>query len=189
MTSPSPERITQLGLSYNSGNGQLAYHVSFVKHRVGSRINHGSSQHEAFFLPLEALPADIRTDTVFMGYRKLEAIFEAVRSVIAPSAPSRRQAAFAFLTEDIAVGFRDRSRAGADVYVVNIEPMTPCFVGDMAWRNIAASIIKGKTGRGRTPSVEEIATEYWRATRFNGGNSTPEVIVGGALTVVQRVDA
>lgn len=52
----------------------------------------------------------------------------------------------------------------------------------MIWRNIAANVVKGKKTRvGNTPTVEAVAVEYWRGTRFNGVDSIPEIVVRGVF--------
>ena len=90
--------------------------------------------------------------------RVVEVVFELVRNVCAPNAPSRLQALYAYDTVEQAENFIGDRRTGPhDIWVIDVPDCTPVHRGDGDWLGIPASPL----------DFIGAAVSYWDGVRTN----------------------
>lgn len=131
----------------------------------------------------------------FLMDRQLEAVFEQVRLMNAPDAPSRKSAIFSFICRECADWFRQRSRIGG--IITELIPLSGAkiFISDLIWRNIAANILLKSAWQDaqfpfRVETEEEalwkIAEAYWNGQnpRRYGFGTCPEALIEGRVKII-----
>ena len=173
------------------------YHVSTSEMTVGQWMVYNPSSarpHAAFFL--EPPPGRDQVGEKYWAYRLVESVFEKIRSELADKAPSRRTALFTFPCKGCAEVFRDRSRGGGKVYLVEGRPDSVVMIADMKLRDAAAILSSEnasvRESRGLSTDPEEataqLARAYWTggvALSFGGTTTVPEILMAGDMRVVE----
>ncbi len=133
----------------------------------------------------------------FLKDRQLEAVFEQVRLMNAPDAPSRKSAFFSFICKACADWFQQRSRIGG--VITELIPLSEAkiFISDLVWRNIAANILlKSAWQDAQFPFLIEteeealwkIAEAYWSGQnpKRYGFGTRPEALIEGKVTIINQ---
>lgn len=113
-----------------------------------------------------------------MGTVAWESALEVARRCLKPDAPSRLDCVFATPTQNEAEQFRDRFRAAAHIFAVEVPDGTPFYFADFE------SITSLPTGKTFVDSYIDAAMVYW----IQGTVSTlRETLIGGPVTVVGKL--
>lgn len=111
-----------------------------------------------------------------------EEIFERVRRDVAPGAPSRLDAAYAFADIAFADEWLSRVRPFDLLYEVRLaDPSAPAFLGDVALVDAARRL----DTRVDTAELERIAHRYWQGCA--AGCASAELVTLSPLEVVARI--
>lgn len=106
-----------------------------------------------------------------------ETTLEALRTEIAPHAPSRFHCHFACPTFDEAHLFRTKYRKDYCVYEIIVDDTTPVFAGNM-------DLLSKTKARPYVDMISENARLYWQGTT----NGTTELLIGGPIEIVCMLD-
>lgn len=110
-----------------------------------------------------------------------EYLLERIRQQGFPDRPSRMKAAFAFENRDYALKWKRAPNQSEYVYSVRLADGGTCtHRGDMTW-------IDAMSAYHTFDGVEECARRYWHGNPRSDNSTGFELVVAGALVVVERV--
>jgi hypothetical protein len=108
----------------------------------------------------------------------VEAAMEWARRVVVPTAPSRLDSTFVFLTQADAERFKEAYRKNGVIHRVKVVD-GETFTGDMVLTNYALKILQGPM-EPQVANLRERALAYWRADQ---PPEWPEVLASGRVEV------
>lgn len=113
-------------------------------------------------------------------WRTAEVVYEAVRQVVKPTAPSRLTCAFAHPELAVAVAEQQRERKHEAIYeVVPLDVSAPVHLTNMAYIHPGVGVDLARF------DLAEWTVRYWMPTPAPEGSADmPEVLVGGTLQIV-----
>lgn len=113
-------------------------------------------------------------------WRTTEVVYETVRQIVNPSAPSRLGCAFAHPELSVAVAEQQRERMHEAIYeVVPLDVSAPVHVTNLAYIHPGVGVDLARF------DLAEWTVRYWVPTPAPEGSAdVPEVLVGGPLQIV-----
>lgn len=152
------------------------FHVSEVDHPIGTVLQPGrfGTSMRQIVKGGSVAPANMQVAYSLTW----EAVLETARLLMAPNSPSRLNCLFACDTMKGATVFRDKYRAGAFIFQLNVASEVAIHVGDF---DLISSTESG-------PFIDvwsSGAIRYWR-TAAKGSH---EIIIGGPAKVTKKIPA
>ena len=151
------------------------YHVACVPLRMGSVIEPGNWGR---ILNLYSYPLNQASGNIVAR----ELILEATRKVVAPSKPSRLEAAFCCPTLDSAKIFRAENKRFIDIiYKVSIDTSMPIHYGN--WNHVTPA-----NGQSFFGEMDRLAKEYWTTEWCVANITTLEIVTLSPLAIIEHIE-